>query len=100
MPPSPDALKSSDPAVVKFAAAADLADKMPANENKPAEYGETAAEGAPEGDTAEAESPLATASTLSETNTSEKLGDEIPDGENLNTHPLSQMRAQSSGPHR
>ena len=70
---------------------------MPANENKPAEYGESAAEGAPEGDTAEAESPLATASTLSETNTSEKLGDEIPDGENLNTHPLSQMRAQSSG---
>jgi catalase len=97
LPPASDALRSDDPAVAKFAAGAELADKFPSNTNKAAEYGDSAAEGPPAGDTAEPESPLATASTLSETVTSEKLGDEVPDGENRNTHPLAQMRADSAG---
>ena len=96
-PPAAGALTSDDPAVVKFAAAAELADKMRENRNKAAEYGDPAEEGAPEGVTAKPGSPIATASTLSESNTSDKLGDEIPDGENLNTHPLSDLRADSSG---
>jgi catalase len=96
-PPAADALRSHDPAVAKYAATAQLADKMPENRNKPAEYGDRAAEGAPEGATVKPESPATTASTLSESNTSDKLGDEIPDGENLNTHPLSHVRADSSG---
>ena len=97
VPATADALNSDDPSVVKFAAQAELADKFQANENKPAEYGDPAAEGPPRGDTAEPDSPLATASTLSEVNVSQKLGDEVPEGENFNTHPLDHLRSDSTG---
>jgi catalase len=97
VPATADALNSEDPGVVKFASSAELADKFQSNENKEAEYGDAAAEGPPRGDTAEAESPLATASTVTETAVSAKLGDKVPDGENFNTHPLSHLRADSAG---
>jgi catalase len=98
VPAEADALNSDDLALVRFAATGELADKFPANETKACEYGDAAAEGAPRGDSAEAESPLAGASTLSESNVSQKLGEEeVPEGENLNTRPLSHVRADSTG---
>ncbi len=97
VPATADALKSDDPGVVKFASSGELAEKFQANENKAAEYGDAAAEGAPRGDNAEAGSPYATASTVTETNVSPKLGDEVPEGENFNTHPLDHLRADSAG---
>ncbi|HET7203633.1 MAG TPA: catalase [Steroidobacteraceae bacterium] len=97
MPPRADALDSKDPSVVRFTTQAELADKFQHNENKKSEYGEPAASGPPRGNTAEPGSRLATASTLSETNSSAKLGRDMPVGENLTARPLTCMRADSSG---
>jgi catalase len=97
VPAPPGALKSKDPSVARFAAQGELADKFQHNENKSAEYGDPAAEGPPPGDTAEPGSRAATASTLSETNVSAKLGKDVPVGENLTARPLTCMRADSTG---
>ncbi|HEX5648839.1 MAG TPA: catalase [Steroidobacteraceae bacterium] len=97
VPAPPGALKSKDPTVARFAAQGELADKFQHNENKSAEYGDPAAEGPPAGDTAEPGSRSATASTLSETNVSAKLGKDVPVGENLTARPLTCMRADSTG---
>ena len=96
-PATPEALKSKDAAVVRFAAQGELADKFPHNANKQSEYGEPAAAGAPRGETAEPASRLATASTLSEGNSSAKLGRDMPVGENPTARPLACMRSDSSG---
>jgi catalase len=97
VPPIADALRSGDPTTLKFAAQADLAGKIAHNANKPSEYGEVAAEGPCRGESARPETPLATASTVSEENTSSKLGRDVPEGENLNTRPLVCARADSAG---
>ena len=97
IPPGTDALSSDDPAVARFAAQAELADRIPSNVNKADEYGDRAAGGAPRGDVAEVQSPAATGSTLSESNGNAKLGHDIPARENRTTRPLSCMRADSSG---
>ena len=67
---------------------------MPANPNKPAEYGEQAAT-APRGASTEPVAAEVTASTLSETNTSAKLGGPLAPGVNANVQPLSAHRADA-----
>ncbi len=86
-----------DPLLDKFEASNELARSMPFNANKPLEYGEIATAPRP-GPTQEAPSPSATASTLTETSASDKVGDGTPQlGSNAAIAPLDRVRADSSG---
>ncbi|WP_437999633.1 catalase [Sorangium sp. So ce185] len=100
---------SSDDAGVRNLAAADRLDAkvdatealvaaIPENVNKPAEY---ALRGKvpqpPQGATAKPENLDATASTITESNESEKNGAKAAPGENLNQGPLQKHRADSLG---
>jgi catalase len=74
-----------------------LAADMPYNPDKPIEYGE-AARTAHVGATHQASSPLATASTSTETIASPKLGDGTPNlGDNPLNGPLDRVRVDDSG---
>ncbi|HSR13285.1 MAG TPA: catalase, partial [Thermodesulfobacteriota bacterium] len=88
---------AGDPLVEKMEETQELAESMPNNDNKAKEYGK-AAYRTPVGETAEAERPLATASTLSEVNASEKAGSGEPKfGFNANNLPLDRVRVDSTG---
>ncbi|MDN4591527.1 catalase HPII [Xenophilus aerolatus] len=74
-----------------------LAAAMPANTNKPLEHGETNALDAPVGLSAQPASRLPGASTLSEANTSDKVGSGGTDGVNATIGTLDRVRADATG---
>lgn len=75
----------------------ELAQSMPFNATKPLEYGE-AARCPFAGMTSNPPNPVVGASTISETNASEKVGEGIPpEGENLLTGDLDRVRVDSDG---
>ena len=74
-----------------------LAEKLPANSNKPTEYGQ-AALSPQEGEHAAPGDTSVTGSTLTETAVSPKVGEgEPPVGDNPNNGPLDRYRADSTG---
>jgi catalase len=82
----------------KVAATEALADAMPFNATKAAEYGERAARQPQAGQCAAPAIPSAGASTLTEVNPSAKLGSgEPPAGENPSNAPLDRVRVDSGG---
>ena len=86
----------SDAAVSKFEATEALAASMPYNENKAGEHGAAAKDPQP-GRTVEPPDPAATASTLSESNASDKVGGGKPEtGLNPTNLPLDRVRVDSS----
>ncbi|MGH8663290.1 MAG: catalase [Burkholderiales bacterium] len=88
---------SPDPLLAKLEACNELAGSMPFNANKALEYGELATAPQP-GATVEAPGPAATASTLTETSASDKVGNGEPElGSNAAIAPLDRVRADSSG---
>ena len=74
-----------------------LVASVPFNQTKAAEYGQAAAIAPPQGMTAQPESPMVTASTLTETTSSAKTGDTPPNGVNRTIAPLDRVRADSAG---
>jgi catalase len=75
-----------------------LSAAFPFNANKPLEIGRAHAIAPPEGQTAEPASPIVTGSTLSEANSSDKVGDGLPPiGVNATTQSLDRVRADASG---
>jgi catalase len=75
----------------------ELTAAMPSNPNKPLEYGDAALTPSP-GETVEPSSPTVTASTSSEINASDKVGDSRPViGENNTIDSLDRVRADGSG---
>jgi catalase len=86
-----------DRPAAKMAQVEALAAQMPDNPTKPAEYGFANAIAPQRGATAEPESRLATASTLSEENSSSKTGSVAPEGVNATTEALDRVRVDSSG---
>lgn len=81
----------------KVAGAQELAAAVPANANKPLEYGDAALTPSA-GETTEPSSPAVTGSTSSEINSSEKVGDSDPViGENNTIDSLDRVRVDSSG---
>ncbi|MCR6627637.1 MAG: catalase [Pseudoxanthomonas sp.] len=88
---SPD-LAAEQAAEVEATAAA-----MPFNENKAAEHGRSSAIDPPEGTQIIPPSSLVTASTLAETNTSEKVGSRASEGANPTVGSLDRVRVDGSG---
>jgi len=89
-------LDRGDAATRKMADTGDLAAGMPANPNKPHEYGE-AARNPRVGAHHESRDPATGGSTLSETNSSAKVGTgRLPVGHNATHAPLDRVRADSS----
>lgn len=74
-----------------------LAEKVRYNTNKAQEYGHDHALSPPQGRTAEPPAVSATASTLSETNVSEKTGAAAEPGSNETIGPLRRVRTDPSG---
>lgn len=70
---------------------------MPENPNKAAEHGFDNGVTPPEGAQVQPPSRLATGSTLSEANTSEKVGTQAPEGRNATIAPLDRVRVDSAG---
>ncbi|MDO9405568.1 MAG: catalase [Polaromonas sp.] len=91
------AADASDPALLKASQTGDLAAAMPFNPTKPAEHGFANGLKPQQGATAEPASRLPGASTLSEENTSEKVGSVAPEGVNSTIEPLDRVRVDSSG---
>ncbi len=95
----PASLGTNDPTaerlLEKFIGTVDLAQQRPFNATKPLEYGEDARE--PHvGETYEPATPLATASTSTETIPSPKLGDGCPHlGNNPLNGPLDRVRVSA-----
>jgi catalase len=90
-------LDPSDAAVRKMADTGNLAAAVPANPNKPDEYGDAAREPKP-GAHRDPRDPATTGSTLTETNPSPKVGSGAPPiGLNANNAPLDRVRADSGG---
>ncbi|WP_427912728.1 catalase [Ramlibacter sp. MMS24-I3-19] len=87
----------SDLPAEKAAQTQDLAAGMSSNPNKAAEHGFDNGLQPPEGATAQAASRLPLASTLSEQNTSDKVGTVAPEGRNATIAPLDRVRVDSSG---
>ncbi|HEU4853419.1 MAG TPA: catalase [Telluria sp.] len=86
----------ADQLLEKVVAGADLADAMPFNPNKAAEHGD-AARTPPQGATATPSTPLATASTSTETIASAKVGTGNPViGGNPTVMPLDRVRVDGS----
>ena len=88
---------SSDPAVAKAAQTGALAAAMPFNPTKPFEHGFASGLAPQPGATAMPASRLPTGSTLSEDNTSEKVGTVAAEGVNATIEPLDRVRVDSSG---
>jgi catalase len=89
--------RDADPLRTKLEDSNALAAAMPFNANKALEYGEIATAPQP-GETAEPPSPAVTASTLTETASSDKAGNGKPPlGANNAIAPLDRVRADSSG---
>jgi catalase len=86
-----DALES------KMAATGDLAAQMPFNSLKPSEFDPRAHKAPSEGPAFEPADPLAAASTVTETNASDKVGSGAPAvSNNMTIGPLDRVRADSS----
>jgi catalase len=99
--PPPDNLGTNDPIagrlLQKVVSDAELAADMPFNSTKPLEYGD-AARIPHQGETHQPSTPLATASTSTETIASPKVGRGQPDiGENPLNGPLDRVRVDDSG---
>ncbi len=87
---------AADAATRKMADAGELAAAMPANPNKPDEYG-VAARNPRTGAHAQPRDPATTGSTLTETNPSTKVGSGAPvPGLNATNTPLDRVRADSA----
>ena len=88
---------AADAATAKMQAVQALAAEIPYNANKALEHGEASRQ--PQaGQTAEPSDPSATASTLTETNASDKAGEgEPPSGFNPGNGPLDRVRVDSGG---
>jgi catalase len=83
--------------VQKIASAAELAAQMPNNPNKEGEHGAASRNPAP-GTTREPSTPLATASTVTETMVSDKVGEgEPPQGHNPTVGSLDRVRVDAAG---
>ncbi|QSI31054.1 catalase [Variovorax sp. RKNM96] len=95
--PAPPAAGKGDPPAQKAIDTQKLAGGMPANPNKPAEYGEENAASTPPGATVEPPSTLPGASTLSEENFSSKTGTVAREGVNATIDTLDRVRVDSSG---
>lgn len=81
----------------KIIASASLSAQMPNNPNKPAEFGD-AANAQPEGSHKNPSNPVAAASTITEKNSSEKVGSgEPPQGTNPAAGSLDRVRVDSGG---
>ncbi|CAM3710716.1 catalase [Bordetella tumulicola] len=93
LPPASDA---TQPALKKARAVGDLVASQSHNVNKPAEYGISSAR-PPTGNTAAPRDKSATASTLSEKNTSAKTGAKATSGVNAAGGELPRVRADSGG---
>ena len=98
-PASHDSLKVTDNVsqelIAKVTSANDLASQMPHNEGKAHEYGEPA--GCPFAGVTHSASPIATASTVTETNASDKTGSGIPpESVNFAGGNLDRVRSDSS----
>ena len=97
--PDPGAADAGQPRalVAKFVAAGVLAEAMPYNENKAGEHGEAAREPQP-GSSVEPVDPGVVGSTVSELNTSPKVGDgPPPPGVNATIGSLDRVRVDASG---
>ncbi|HEX6364324.1 MAG TPA: catalase [Albitalea sp.] len=82
----------------RMQATEELAAALPHNANKPLEYAAGGqARPAPEGRTAKPPNPDATASTISESNASDKNGPKAAPGSNPNNAPLARHRVDSGG---
>ncbi len=88
---------SSDAALAKAAQTGAMAAAMPFNPNKPGEHGFANGLAPQAGATVTPESRLPTGSTLSEENTSEKVGSVAPEGVNATIEPLDRVRVDSGG---
>ncbi|VWX61302.1 hydroperoxidase HPII(III) (catalase) [Burkholderiales bacterium 8X] len=95
--PAPAAAGKGDLPLKKMVDTQALAAAMPANPNKPAEYGEANAATPPVGASAQPPSRLPGASTLSEVNESAKVGTVAPEGVNATIDTLDRVRVDSSG---
>ncbi|MGB6102733.1 MAG: catalase [Pusillimonas sp.] len=93
LPPSSGA---KHPALKQSRTVGDMVKGMPANANKAAEYGELASR-PPEGATAAPANETASASTLSENNSSDKTGAKAKAGINAAGGELPRVRADSGG---
>jgi len=93
MPPRDDA---KHPALVRARAVGETVDAMPHNASKRAEYGRSAAT-PPAGETVEPAVPSASASSLSEKNSSAKTGGAAKPGVNAAGGELPRVRADSGG---
>ena len=102
-----DDMNSSSPNVRAEAAAGRLAEKMagtdelarafPSNAIKAAEFGRKGALNPPQGQSADAPSNDVPASTITETNISDKTGNAASPGLNPNNAPLERVRVDSAG---
>ncbi|MDM0108849.1 catalase [Variovorax sp. J22R24] len=95
--PAPPAAGVGDPPTQKAIDTQGLAASMPANTNKPLEYGEAHAATPPIGLTVSAASRLPGASSLSEANASDKTGTVAPEGVNATIAPLDRVRVDATG---
>ncbi|MET0541162.1 MAG: catalase HPII, partial [Variovorax sp.] len=95
--PAPPAAGKGDAPTQKMIDTQALASSMPANPNKPLEYGEANALATPAGATSSPPSRLPTGSTLSEQNFSDKTGTMALEGVNATIDTLDRVRVDSTG---
>jgi catalase len=88
---------SPDAALAKAVQTGELAAGMPFNRSKAGEHGFANGLAPQPGATVQAASRLPAGSTLSEENTSEKVGSVAPEGVNATIEPLDRVRVDSSG---
>ncbi|HVJ60834.1 MAG TPA: catalase [Burkholderiaceae bacterium] len=86
-----------DAPAAKAAATEALAAAMPFNENKPLEIGRDNAIAPPAGATVESDDPRVGASTLSESNASDKAGTSAAPGDNPTVQSLDRVRVDATG---
>ena len=96
-PANPPSATAGDAAAAKMAATQALAAAMPFNANKANEHGRAHAVAPSAGATVEPASPDVGASTLSESNASEKTGSGATPGTNPTTSSLDRVRVDSGG---
>ena len=83
---------------VKMAGTETVAASMPYNPTKPNEYGELATRGPEEGAHVDLPDPIVGASTVTESNGSDKVGSGVPTpGHNPTVAPLDRVRVDSTG---
>ena len=96
-PAGPDASAPGDVLAEKAAGTQDVASAFPFNPNKAAEYDSAAAVSPPEGASVTPTDPIVGASTVTESNGSEKVGSGGPNiGQNPTVGPLDRVRVDST----